>query len=48
MVHCKTKKHIKFLDNNKLSFDDFYKGDNYVVIFDSFSVEFDKYGNKIE
>ena len=39
---------ITFLANNKLDYDDFYKDEHYVVSFNSFSVEYDKYGVKIK
>mgnify|MGYP005993833123 FL=1 len=39
---------ITFLKNNTIEFEDFYKDEHYVVKFNSFSVEYDKYGIKIK
>ena len=39
---------ITFLKNNTIEFEDFYKDEHYVVNFNSFSVEYDKYGIKIK
>ena len=50
MINSKeTRAELKsFLKNSKIEFEDFYMDEHYVVNFNSFSVEFDKYGIKIK
>mgnify|MGYP005985635137 FL=1 len=50
LIHSKETRAelIFYLKNNEVEFEDYYKDEHYVVNFNSFTVEYDKYGMKIK